>query len=201
MKSSMQGLNTMMLGMHIDRAQRSLMPLTFRFSMGLRLLISLLLGFFVALVGTVAHRMGAAMNIPYGLLLALVLAGLSAWEARARSGIIGLVLHLVASCFGVGMLAGQGPMGDVLIPVGGAAFTTYFGLYVGYYWLLGLIVVQFVIALLPLHWFVVVPRLSDDAPIPTAEATSASISDVSAIEEHPSTVKDAEWDRKERHDE
>ncbi|MFT8638780.1 alcohol dehydrogenase [Bifidobacterium sp.] len=161
MKSGADRLSSMMLSVNRKSEDRSLLPWTFRPNVGVRLFVSLVLGFVVAIIATPVHRMGASENIPYGLVLALILVGTSAWEARARSGIIGLVLHLTASCFGATMLAGQGFMGDVLVPVGGEAFTTFFGLHVGYFWLLGLILVQFVIAMLPLPWFTVVPRLSD----------------------------------------
>ncbi|MFT8358686.1 alcohol dehydrogenase [Bifidobacterium aquikefiri] len=201
MKSSAYGLNAMMLGTNGGKSNRKLMPWSFRFGIGVRLFISLALGFVVSIVGTPVHRMGASSNLPYGLVLALVLVGISAWQARARGGIIGLVLHLIASCFGVGMLAGQGPMGDVLIPVGGAAFNTYFGLHVGYYWLLGLILVQFVIALFPVQWFVVIPRLADDAPILDTEGEIASGLAVSVIGERESAHSDPVPEHKEPNNE
>lgn len=179
MKPSFKPRTSTAFGVISEHQRRSLLPFTFRFNIGIRLTITLLLGFLVALIGTSAHRMGAADNIPYGLVLALILIGISAWQARARNGVIGLAVHLIASSLGAGMLAGQGPMGDVLVPVGGAAFTTFFGLHVGYFWLLGLIIVQCVIVFLPAAWFHITPRLASTVS-PSSEETAHDTRDDSA---------------------
>ncbi len=44
----------------------------------------LLAGAVVGVIGTMAHRMGASANIPYGLVIAYPLVIISTWWARSR---------------------------------------------------------------------------------------------------------------------
>ena len=47
-----------------------LMPWSYRLPIWGRFLVDLVSGIIVGVVGTMAHRMGASMNIPYGLAIA-----------------------------------------------------------------------------------------------------------------------------------
>ena len=60
-------------------------------------LVDLLAGAVVGVIGTMAHRMGASANIPYGLVIAYALVIISTWSARSRDGVSGLALHLISS--------------------------------------------------------------------------------------------------------
>ena len=67
----------------------TLQPWSHRQPYAVRVLITIVSGVAAGVVGTLAHRMGAAQNIPYGLLLAfLILGGVAAvlvqLEARLR---------------------------------------------------------------------------------------------------------------------
>ncbi len=84
-----------------------------------RFLIDLASGIVVGMVGTMSHRMGASMNVPYGLLIAYLMVIISTWSARSRDGVSGLALHLISSSLVVWtVMAGYGPGGDAMIPVG-----------------------------------------------------------------------------------
>ena len=50
-----------------------LMPWSYRLPIWGRFLIDLASGIIVGMIGTMAHRMGASMNIPYGLLIAYLI--------------------------------------------------------------------------------------------------------------------------------
>ena len=133
--------------------ERRLVPPSFRVTFGWRLLICTACGAAAGLVGTLAHRMGAASNMPYGLALAFALVLTSAWAARSRCGVVGLGLHLFASTTVAWILAMPGPGGDVLVPVGSRAFVTFFAMHAGYLWLFGLIALQLALVLLPRRCF------------------------------------------------
>lgn len=117
-------------------------------------LLTLAAGAASAFVGTFAHRMGASADIPYGLALALVIVGASAWCARSRSGIAGLGLHLVSSSMVAWGMAFGGPGGDATTPVGfSGGSLPWFSQHAGYAWLYGLIVVQVLLLVLPGRFF------------------------------------------------
>ena len=80
-----------------DDAQESALPWSYRQRPWLRYLIDVVSGAALGIVGTFAHRMGAAQNIPYGLVLALLLVALGAWSARSRDGVEGFALYFIAS--------------------------------------------------------------------------------------------------------
>ncbi|KFI86302.1 Alcohol dehydrogenase, class IV [Bifidobacterium reuteri DSM 23975] len=100
-----------------------------------RALITVLSGALAAFVGTFAHRMGADINIPYGLVLAFLLIILSTWCARSRMGVIGLALHLIASSMTAWGLALTTTSGNALIVAGFQGDMPYFTQHAGYIWL------------------------------------------------------------------
>ncbi|KAB7787900.1 alcohol dehydrogenase [Bifidobacterium cebidarum] len=120
-----------------------------------RALITILAGALAAFVGTFAHRMGADMNIPYGLALAFTLIILSTWCARARLGAIGLALHLIASSMTAWGLALTTTSSNALIVGGFQGDMPYFTQHAGYIWLYGLVLVQVVMLMLPARWFTI----------------------------------------------
>ena len=96
-----------------------LMPWSYRLPIWGRFLVDLVSGIIVGVVGTMAHRMGASMNIPYGLAIAYLMVIISTWSARSRDGVSGLALHLIGSSLVVWtVMSGYGPGGDAMIPVG-----------------------------------------------------------------------------------
>ena len=64
-----------------------LMPWSYRLPIWGRFLVDLVSGIIVGVVGTMAHRMGASMNIPYGLAIAYLMVIISTWSARSRDGV------------------------------------------------------------------------------------------------------------------
>lgn len=146
---------------------RALMPWSHRLPAWARLLLGLIVGVVVGMIGTMAHRMGASANIPYGLVLAYVLTAIATWSARSRDGATGLALHLIGSSLMVWtVMAGYGPGGDAMIPVGfgDSASLPYFSNNVGYFWLYGVVLIPLVMLVLPKRWFTMPPRETDGAP-------------------------------------
>lgn len=137
------------------------MPWSHRQNVFVQVSVTVLAGAGVGFIGTLAHRMGASTNIPYGLVLAFVILGLSAWCVRARLGVSGLALHLIASSILAWGLAIGGASGDVLVPVGFTSAMPFFSQHAGYIWLYGLIVVQVILFVLPRAWFVIPPRIDE----------------------------------------
>ena len=135
--------------------------------------ISLLAGAAVGMIGTLAHRLGASANIPYGLVLALLVIVLSAWCARSRAGALGLGVHVAASSIVAWGLA-VAPRGwGALTPVGfgDPSAVPFWSEHVGMIWLYGMIVVQVILLFLPKRWF----RITVDDDIrPAAHAAAAS---------------------------
>ncbi|WEV41543.1 alcohol dehydrogenase [Bifidobacterium sp. ESL0682] len=130
------------------------LPWSFRQNVVVRALICVVSGIVVGVCGTLVHRIGAQYNVPIGLLLAWLILMISTWSARARSGIVGLALHLMFSTAVTGFFADF--MGDVLLPMGFYSTTlSFFSQYVGWFWLGGLIVVPVIFAFLPRRWFVI----------------------------------------------
>lgn len=119
----------------------------------LHVLAAALLGALAAVAGTVVHRGGGEWNVPWGLALAFLIVGLSTWNARVKAGILGLGVHMVAFGLVAYALAGQGPGGDVIVPVGGVSLRTFLSQHAGYTWLAGAVVVQLAIMLMPARWF------------------------------------------------
>ncbi|PST47317.1 alcohol dehydrogenase [Bifidobacterium callitrichos] len=137
----------------------SLMPWSHRFGPLGRSLVTVAAGAGSAFVGTFAHRMGASMNIPYGLVLALLIVGLSTYAARARQGAVGIGLHLtVSSVVAWGLAIVGGPGGDVLTVAGFGAEVPFMSQHAGYIWLYGVIALQVLLLVLPARWFAIPPR-------------------------------------------
>lgn len=70
------------------KSTTELRPWSYRQNALVKSLITIAAGVASAFVGTFAHRMGAELDIPYGLVLAFLLIGLSTWcavRAWARS--------------------------------------------------------------------------------------------------------------------
>ena len=129
------------------------LPWTHRHGTAWRVTSTVLAGAAVAVAGTLAHRMGAADGVPYGLAMALAVVALSAAAARTRLGAAGVALHLIASSLVAWGIALASAGGDVLTPAGFAAAMPFFSQHAGYLWLFGLIVVQLAILPLPARWF------------------------------------------------
>lgn len=145
---------------------RTLLPWSHRLPVWARFLVDLLTGALVGMVGTMAHRMGASSNIPYGLVLAYLLVTVSVWSARSRDGVSGLALHLISSSLVVWtVMAGYGPGGDAMIPVGfgDSASLPYFSNNAGYFWLYGVVLIPLIMLALPKLWFVMPAREPNDA--------------------------------------
>ena len=129
------------------KSTTELRPWSYRQNALVKSLITIAAGVASAFVGTFAHRMGAELNIPYGLVLAFLLIGLSTWCARSRMGAVGLALHLIASSLTA--------WGKALIVAGFQGDMPFFSQHAGYIWLYGLILVQVVLLILPARWFVI----------------------------------------------
>lgn len=140
------------------RNNESLMPWSHRQSPFMQMFITMLAGAASAFVGTIAHRMGAFMNIPYGLVIALLILGISTWCARARMGTTGIGVHLIASSVTAWGVAICGVNGSALTPVGFSGSVPFFSQNVGYIWLYGLVILQVVMLFLPRKWFTIPPR-------------------------------------------
>lgn len=135
-----------------DGIDRRLLPWSHRLPVWARFLVDLLAGAVVGVIGTMAHRMGASANIPYGLVIAYALVIISTWSARSRDGVSGLALHLISSSLVVWtVMAGYGPGGDAMIPVGFGETATlpYFSNNAGYFWLYGVVLIPLIMLALP----------------------------------------------------
>ncbi|QOL34365.1 alcohol dehydrogenase [Bifidobacterium lemurum] len=139
-------------------SENALLPWSHRQNAAVRIAVTLLAGAGSALIGTLAHRMGASSNIPYGLALAFAVMGLSAWCARARLDVSGLALHLIASSATAWGVALSTTSSNALIVIRFSAELPFFSEHAGNIWLYGLIAIQVAMALMPDRWFVVPPR-------------------------------------------
>jgi len=102
------------------------------------------LGVIVGVVGTVAHRAQLlGLDLPLGLVLALLAVLAAGVLSRAWGGLAGLLGYGIGWVAVVQLLAIEGPGGDVLVP----------GQAVGYVWIYGGLVVVAVAAFLPRTWF------------------------------------------------
>lgn len=134
------------------------LPWSYRHGTALAITVTIVSAVVAAVLGTMAHRAGLRHNIPYGLVLALAIMGVSAWSARARTGEWGLAMHFITS-LAVLMELTSFNGGRTYLMVGGTSlFPTWIGQQVSYLWLYGAAAVQIVIALLPRAAFVIEPR-------------------------------------------
>lgn len=137
------------------KSTTELRPWSYRQNALVKSLITIAAGVASAFVGTFAHRMGAELDIPYGLVLAFLLIGLSTWCARSRMGAVGLALHLIASSLTAWGMVLTTTSGKALIVAGFQGDMPFFSQHAGYIWLYGLILVQVVLLILPARWFVI----------------------------------------------
>lgn len=120
------------------------------------MLICVVTGIVAGVCGTLVHRLGTQYNVPIGLVIALLIIGLSAWSARARSGVVGLALHLIASSGVVAVASIATTSGDILLPAGFySSGIPFFSQNAFWFWFLGMIIIQFVMVFLPKSWFVI----------------------------------------------
>jgi hypothetical protein len=117
------------------------------------MLICIASGVAVGIMGTMAHRMGASANLPYGLVVALLIVALSTWCARSLAGVAGLGLHLLASSAMAWGMAVYNPGGGALTPIGFGGQVPYFSEHAGYMWLLGMLLIQIALLMCPRRWF------------------------------------------------
>lgn len=99
----------------------------------------LLLGAFVALVGTIMHRQW----VPWILIAALVTVAVAGVLVRAWLGGAGLLPYGIGWFVMVQALAAQGPGGDIIMP----------GQTISYVWMIGGMVMIGVAAFAPRKWF------------------------------------------------
>lgn len=136
--------------------QQSDLPFSYRCSAWLRALICVATGIVAGICGTLVHRLGAQYNLPIGLILALLIIGISAWSARARSGVTGLALHLIASSGVIVVASVTATSGDILVPMGFySSDIPFFSQNALWFWFFGMIVIQFVMVFLPRSLFVI----------------------------------------------
>lgn len=137
-------------------AQKADLPWSYQYNAWIRALICVVAGIVVGVCGTLVHRLGAQYNAPVGLVLALLIVGISAWSSRARSGVVGLGLHMIVSSGVVAVASATAMSGDILVPMGFYSSTIpFFSQYAGWFWFFGMIVIQIVMVFLPRRWFVI----------------------------------------------
>ncbi|WP_156812268.1 alcohol dehydrogenase [Alloscardovia criceti] len=110
----------------------------------------------VALVGTFSYRLGAAYNIPYGLILALMLVGLSCFLAgarvEARATLWHEFVHALVSAVVVWAMALSSTTTSTVVAMGGKALVTFWSQHASLFWLYGIILVQLLVMFLPREW-------------------------------------------------
>ncbi|WEV63543.1 alcohol dehydrogenase [Bifidobacterium sp. ESL0732] len=137
-------------------APKADLPFSYRYNVWIRALICVLTGIAAGVCGTLVHRLGAQYNVPIGLVLALLIIALSAWSARARSGVVGLGLHLIASSGVIAVASITVSSGDILLPMGFySSGIPFFSQNAFWFWFLGMIVIQLLMVFLPQSWFVI----------------------------------------------
>ncbi|MDD6460863.1 MAG: hypothetical protein PUF51_00015 [Bifidobacteriaceae bacterium] len=134
------------------------LPWSYRHGTALAITVTIVSAVVAAVIGTMAHRAGLRHDVPYGLVLALAIMGISAWSARARTGIWGLMMHFFASLAVLIELTSFNGGRTYLMVGGTSLFPTWIGQNISYLWLYGAVFVQIVIALLPRKLFVIAPR-------------------------------------------
>lgn len=119
-----------------------------------------------SVVGTFGHRLGAAYNVPYGLILSLALISIGAYVSRVLAGQWGLLVHATISTGVAWFFAFTAHATSAVIVVGGSMFTTFFSLRAAYIWLYGVFIVQTMVCILPQRLF--------NIPVPHAAGLSPS---------------------------
>lgn len=144
-----------------------------------RYAVTLLSAILCGLIGTFSHRVGAVSNIPIGLIVALLLITLSAWCARSRTAMLGLLAHTVFSSAVAWILALRLIGTAVIVPVGFSGQLPWLSQHAGYIWLYGVILIQLIMLILPSRWFVIKPSVSLSAQSEKS-AFDESVSDESS---------------------
>lgn len=109
----------------------------------------------VACIGAASHRMGVQYNIPYGLVLSYLMVAGSTFAARRRGGGLHVGLHILCSTVVTGIISQLATQTKALIILGFADNTyPYWTQHVGVWWMLGMVVVQLIVLLLPSKWVV-----------------------------------------------
>lgn len=116
--------------------------------------VTLLSALVYALIGTFVHRAGADY-VPYGMVLALLIIGFSAFSARARLGRCGLLAHIVIAASTSWALALLRFDNAILVPAGFTADLPWMAQHAAFVWLYGVIIVQAVQLVMPARWFVI----------------------------------------------
>ncbi|MDF7641154.1 alcohol dehydrogenase [Bifidobacterium sp. ESL0784] len=157
-------------------AQKADLPWSYQYNAWIRALICIVTGIAAGVCGTLVHRLGAQYNVPIGLILALLIIGISAWSARARSGVVGLGLHLIASSGVIAVASITATSGDILLPMGFySSRIPFFSQNAFWFWFFGMIVIQFVMVFLPRSLFVIpAPKKASVGRRDAAQADSAS---------------------------
>ena len=112
--------------------------------------VTLVLGLVVGAVGTVMHR----WQMPWGVVLCLVLVIVAAVTSRAWAGWPTWLGYCGGVFFAVQAMAQQGPGGDVLVPSGSV---------IGWVWVIGSVAAALATGMLPRRWFRDAPR-GDGSP-------------------------------------
>ncbi|WEV76422.1 alcohol dehydrogenase [Bifidobacterium sp. ESL0800] len=132
------------------------LPFSYRCSAWVRALICVATGIAAGVCGTLVHRLGAQYNLPVGLILALLIIAISAWSSRARSGVVGLALHLIASSGVIVVASFTAASGDILLPMGFySSDMPFLSQNAFWFWFIGMIAIQFVMVFLPQHLFAI----------------------------------------------
>lgn len=145
-----------------QQQQATSQPWSHRRSAPVRTLITVLSALGSALVATFASRIGAAYNMPVGLVIAFALLGMSAWCARSRGGITGFAVHMLCSTLLIYLIAQGWPNGDAVIVGFHNTELPWLSLYCGVIWLYGSILLQVIMLFLPARWFTIPERRADD---------------------------------------
>lgn len=119
--------------------------------------LTLVAGLLVGAVGTAVHR----VQVPWGVIGALVLVVLAGVTARAFDGWPALASYGVGVVATVAVLSGTGPGGDVLVPEGQA---------VGSVWVYGAVAAVLLVAVIPRSAFDDRPRPVRREQPPTSDA-------------------------------
>lgn len=137
-------------------AQKADLPFSYQYNAWIRALICVVAGIAAGVCGTLVHRLGAQYNLPIGLVLALLIIGVSTWSARARSGVVGVGLHLIASSGVIAVASVTATSGDILLPMGFySSSIPFLSQNAFWFFFIGMIVIQLAMVFLPRSWFVI----------------------------------------------
>lgn len=129
------------------------LPWSYRQSAPIRYVIDIVAALLAAIIGTLAHRMGASSNIPYGLILGWLIVGAAAWSARARDGITGFAVYLIVSTLTLQLIARGLPFTDAMIVGLPSPSLPWLSRYCGVIWLYGTLFLEVAMLVVPSRWF------------------------------------------------